>query len=93
MDRILTGISDGCDNCITPRDLWTDIDTIDEGFEKNRTFENIKETWQSLAKNAHGEVIKRTGDYETRRGQCHEPISLRETFSFTITHKGSLIYD
>ena len=69
MDRLLTGISDGCDNCLMPRYLWTDIDTINEGFPKDRTYENIRETWDALPKNKDGEVIKRPGDYETRRGR------------------------
>ena len=90
MDRLLSGIGDGCDSCLTPRRLWTDIETIEEGFPKNRTFENIRETWDSLAKDKDGEVVKRTGDYETRKGQCHEPLTLRETLSFSMTHKVSL---
>ena len=87
MDRLMSGVGDGCDNCLTPRNLWTDIDTINEGFPKNRTFENIKETWAALAKDKNGDVVKRTGDYETRQGLCHEAVSLRETWSFTETHK------
>ena len=95
MDRILTGVSDGCDNCLTPRALWTDIDTIEEGFPKNRTFKNIYDTWRSLAKDKNGQVIKKVGGYDTRQGLCHEPVTLRETFSFTETHKVSavLTYD
>jgi hypothetical protein len=89
MDRLLTGVGDGCDNCLTPRYLWTDIDTIAEGFPKNRTFENIKATWACLAKDKTGDVVKRAADYETRQGLCHEPVTLRETFSFTETHKVS----
>ena len=91
MDRLLTGISDGCDNCLTPRKFWTDIDSIEEGFPKNRTFENVHETWKSLAKDKNGQVIKRTGDYEVRQGLCHEPVTLRETWSFTMTHKVSIL--
>ena len=90
MDRLLSGVGDGCDSCLTPRGLWTDLETIEEGFPKNRTFENIRETWDSLAKDKDGEVIKRKADYETRKGQCHEPLTLRETLSFSMTHKVSL---
>ena len=90
MDRLLTGISDGCDNCLTPRKLWTDVDCVEEGFPKNRTFENLLETWRSLAKDKNGQVIKRTGDYEIRQGLCHAPVTLRETWSFTMTHKVSI---
>ena len=91
MDRLLTGVGDGCDSCLTPRHLWTDEDTIEKGFPRNRTFENIKETWASLTKRKDGEVFKSTGDYETRQGLCREPVTLRETFSFTITHKVSFL--
>ena len=87
MNRLLTGVSDGCDNCLVPRQLWTDLDTVEEGFPKNRTFENILETWNSLEKDMYGEVVKRRGDYETRQGLCHPPVTLRETWSFTLTHK------
>ena len=87
MDRLLTGVGDGCDSCLTPRYLWTDLDTIETGFPKNRTFENLRETWDGLAKDKTGAVIKKTGDYENRQGLCHPPATLRETFSFTETHK------
>ena len=91
MDRHLTGIGDGCDSCLTPRKLWTDLDTIETGFAKNRTLEDSKNTWLSLDKDKTGCVIKRRDDYETRQGLCHEPVTLRETFSFTLTHKVSRI--
>ena len=32
-------------------------------------------------------MVRRTGDYRTRRGQCTEPVSLQDLFPFTITHK------
>ena len=89
MDRLMSGVGDGCDSCLIPRALWTDDDTIDEGFPKNRTMENMRETWKSLQKREDGTVVKATGDYETRLGLCREPVSLRDTLSFTITHKVS----
>ena len=46
MDRILTGIGDGCDNCLVKKALWTDITTIDAGFSCDRTLECIKETYE-----------------------------------------------
>ena len=91
MDRHLTGIGDGCDSCLTPRKLWTDLDTIETGFAKNRNLQDSKDTWLSLDKDKTGCVIKRRDDYETRQGLCHEPVTLRETFSFTLTHKVSRI--
>ena len=67
------------------------MDTIEEGFPCNRTLQTNKATWASLRKRRDGEVFKVTGDYETRQGLCHEPKSLRESCSFTVTHK-VLIY-
>ena len=76
-----------CHKCPILRALWTVDDTINEGFPKNRTMENMRETWKSLQKREDGSVVKSTGDYETRLGLCREPVSLRDTLSFTITHK------
>ena len=87
MDRLMSGVGDGCDSCLTPRHLWTDEEMIEEGFPKNRTLENIRETWASLRKRKDGEVFKTTGDYGTRQGLCREPVTLRDTLSFTVTHK------
>ena len=87
MDRILSGIGDGCDNCLAAPSLWADLTAIEAGFPKNRTLETIKETYEDLRKNARGEIMKATGDFETRQGICGESSSLRETLSFTMTHK------
>ena len=87
MDRLMSGVGDGCDSCLTPRHLWTDEEMIEEGFPKNRTLENLRETWASLRKRKDGEVFKSTGDYGTRQGLCREPVTLRDTLSFTVTHK------
>ena len=85
----MTGVKDGCDSCLFPRQTWTLEQQIDDGFPKNRTLENIRETWASLRKRKDGTVFKETGDYETRFGLCKEPVTLRDTLSFTITHKVS----
>ena len=87
MDRILTGVGDGCDSCLTPRHMWTDEATIEGGFPMNRTFESVQETWASLNRNSRGEIVKKTGDFATRQGLCNEPVTIRETLSFNITHK------
>ena len=34
---VIKGVGDGCDSCLYPRDLWTNPDIIEEGFEMNRT--------------------------------------------------------
>ena len=87
MDRILTGVGDGCDNCLVHKNLWTDMDQIDAGFPKDRTLENIQETCERLRKNEKGEIIRETGDYDSRQGITHPVRTLRETTSFTVTHK------
>ena len=87
MDRLLTGIGDGCDNCLSAPYTWSDVSAIDAGFEKDRSLESIRHTYDDLEKNARGEIKKVTGDYDIRQGICSEPITLRETFSFTVTHK------
>ena len=87
MDRLLTQIVDGCDNCDAVPDSWNKVEVIEAGFPNNRTLESIRKTYAELRKNAKGEVMKVTGDYETRQGIGGEPLTLRETFSFTVTHK------
>ena len=87
MDRILTGLGDGCDNCLVQKELWTDLEKIDSGFPNDRTLESLKETYEGLRKNKRGEIVKETGDYEVRQGICGEVLTLRPTTSFTVTHK------
>ena len=87
MDRLLSGVGDGCDSCLAHRSLWTDLDSIEQGFECDRTLAGSKETWASLRKKPDGEVMKVTGDFETRQGLCHQPKALRDSLSFTVTHK------
>ena len=87
MDRILSGIGHGCDNCLAAPNLWADLSAIDDGFPKNRTLESLRETFEDLRKNGRGEIITQTGDFDVRQGICGEPVTLRETFSFTLTHK------
>ena len=87
MDRILTGLGDGCDNCLVQKELWTDLEKIDSGFPNDRTLESLKETYEGLRKNKRGEIVKETADYEVRQGICGEVLTLRPTTSFTVTHK------
>ena len=86
-----SGIGDGCDSCLAAPKLWCDLTAIEDGFPLDRTLETVRETFEKLEKNGRGEIVKVTGDYEVRQGICGEPISLRETFSFTLTHKVYLI--
>lgn len=86
-DRNMSGIKDGCDLCTYPRSDWHKPEAIEEGFPMNRTFESVKAIWDNSAKDMHGEIRKRTGDYAERQGVCHEPKLLRPTLKFTVTHK------
>ena len=83
----MSGVGDGCDSCLEPRSEWTVLATIDRGFPRDRTLESNRETWASLRKRSNGEVFKITGDYATRQVLCHEPKAVRDSTSFTVTHK------
>jgi hypothetical protein len=61
------------------------------GFPKNRTFEGTRETYDSLAKDKDGAIKKKHEDYESRQGICREPLTLRPTLSFALTHKVRII--
>ena len=87
MDRLMSGVGDGCDSCLAPRSKWTDEDAINDGFPMDRNFEKTRETWANLPRNAKGDIVKRTGDFDSRQGLCHKPKYLREPLSFAITHK------
>ena len=49
--------------------------------------ERLREHWECLKKTPGGDVVRREGDYLVRRGQCLPPVSLRELFVYTVTHK------
>lgn len=87
MARILTGLGDGCDSCLAPRSTWSDVEAIEDGFVMDRSYQQIQETWKNLPRDSNGDLIKATGDYATRQGLCHPPVSLREPTSYSITHK------
>ena len=87
MDRLISGVGDGCDSCTAPRALWHNLAAIEAGFSMDRSFHTNQDTWQNLDKNKQGSVIKRKADFEQRQGMCHEPKIMRPTLSFTITHK------
>ena len=52
-----------------------------------RTLERLRANWESLKKTAEGEVVREDGDYMVRRGQCLPPVTLRDLFVYTVTHK------
>ena len=91
MDRLLSGIGDGCDSCVAPRSLWHDLEAIKEGFPMNRSFESVQHIWDKHRKDKHGEIKKSNADFEERQGVCHEPKRVRPTVSFTVTHKVKII--
>ena len=83
----LTGVKDGCAYCEEPKDTWSAIDTISNGFKLTRTLAGLEDLWESLDKNKDGELIRRTGDYEVRKGLCHKPVTIRPLWHFTVCHK------
>ena len=83
----LTGVMDGCAWCEEHKQTWSDPDAIQKGFKLSRSLAGLQELWKTLDKNRHGELIRRTGDYSVRKGLCHEPVTTRELFHFTICHK------
>ena len=83
----LTGVMDGCAWCEDHKDTWNDPEAIMKGFKVTRSQAGLEELWQSLDKNRQGELIRRPGDFSTRKGLCHEPVTGRDLWHFTICHK------
>ena len=83
----LTGVMDGCAWCEEKKENWGDPATIKNGFKLTRTLQSLQQLWSSLDKNKDGELIRRLGDYDVRKGLCHQPITTRELFHFTVCHK------
>ena len=82
---------DGCAWCEVHKDKWADPDTIKEGFEITRTLEGLQELWRTLDKNKSGELLREVGDFDIRKGLCHEPVTTRPLFHFTVCHKVSFL--
>ena len=59
MDRLLTGIGDGCDSCLAPPNSWADLSAVEAGFPKDRTIESLRATYDSLEKDSQGVLKKR----------------------------------
>ena len=83
----LTGVMDGCAWCEVHKDRWADPAAIREGFMLTRTMEGMQELWKCLPRDKKGEVVRETGDWDTRRGLCHAPVTLRPLYHFTVCHK------
>ena len=52
-----------------------------------RTLRGLKDNWMILDKRRSGKVIRRTGDFVIRKGQCLEPAAVVDMYPFTVTHK------
>jgi hypothetical protein len=52
-----------------------------------RKLHKLRANWATLPRKRDGTVRRDTGDFETRKGQCHEPISIVELYPITVTHK------
>ena len=87
LDMCLTGVMDGCAWCTEHRDTWNDPDMIAEGFPITRDLEGLQKLWDSLEKVSQGKIIRKPGDYSTRQGLCHKPVSKRDLWHFTVCHK------
>lgn len=47
MDRLLTGIQDGCDLCSAPREVWNISEVIEDSlFEVDRSIAGLKELYK-----------------------------------------------
>ena len=84
----LTGVMDGCAWCEQHKDNWSKTRAINKGFKITRSLKKLKELWRKLDKNKKkGTLIRRKGDFKIRKGLCHQPVTNRELFHFTVCHK------
>ena len=87
-DMSLTGVMDGCAWCEAHKDTWSEPAAIKEGFGITRSLKKLKRLWDRLDKNKKtGALIRRKGDFSVRKGLCHQPVTTRELFHFTVCHK------
>ena len=91
MTQWMLGVQYGCLCCeVDPKD-WMDEELIDAGttvsFPMVRTLQGLKDNWAILDKGRSGKVIRRTGDFSIRKGQCLEPAAVVDMYPFTVTHK------
>ena len=52
-----------------------------------RNLQRLKDNWAVLPKGRTGKVIRGTGDFAVRKGQCLEPAAVVDMYPFTVTHK------
>ena len=70
-------------------DTWNDPQMITEGqgFPITRSLARLQELWENLEKDRKGEVIRRLGDFSTRKGLRHKLVTRRVLWHFTVCHK------
>ena len=87
-DMALTGVMDGCAWCEEEKKTWSLPKAIKKGFKISRSLKGLKQLWRRLDKNKRkGTLIRTKGDFKVRKGLCHQPVTTRELFHFTICHK------
>ena len=90
----LTGVLDGCAWCEEHKDSWSEPTAIVRGFKITRSLRKLQRLWDKLDKNKKtGALIRRKGDFSVRKGLCHQPVTTRDLFHFTVCHKWSHFLD
>ena len=74
-----------CDLCDTSRQLARDPNRVEQGFEINRTIEDLHRLFEDLVQD-DGSVYKRPRDYDQRAGLVSKPIPTNETKSVQVLH-------
>ena len=91
MTQWMYGVQHGCLCCEVDPKNWMDEVLIRAGttasFPMVRTLQRLKDNWNILDKGRTGKVIRRTGDFANRKGQCLEPAAVVDMYPFTVTHK------
>ena len=64
-----------CTMCNKSQEDCQKIETIRAGFLIERDVETIRDLALSLMDTESGEVVKKKGDYNTRRGVCGQPLT------------------
>ena len=74
-----------CLLCIYKQKDWLDEEKIINGFAITTTAELTRELYQQLV-TPEGEILRKSNDYEQRRGLTKEPITTSDQWSICITH-------
>ena len=83
----ISGLSGAdCLLCQTKQEEWLDRERIEEGFTIDRTAQDTAELYLALADD-NGNIQRRPGDFETRKGLTQKPLTISDQRSITITHQ------